>query len=69
MPGAHSIELSYPAVVASQVSLTQRLVRWQEEFMKEHESSFAMTKEQNWEYSLVKIAVGCVTDRLFLNYN
>ena len=37
--------------------------------MKEHESSFTMTKEQHWEYSLVKIAVGCVTDRLFLNYN
>ena len=28
-----------------------------------------MTETQHWEYSLVKIAVGCVTDRPFLNYN
>ena len=60
IPGAHSIELSYPSVLAGQVSLN---------FMMDHESSYAMTAFQPWEYSLVKIAVGCVTDRLFLNYS
>ena len=69
IPGAHSTELSYPSVLAGQVSLMQRLVRWQKDFMKPHESSFAMTEVQHWEYSLVKIAVGCVTDWLFLNYS
>ena len=33
--------------------------------MKPHEATFAMTEAQHWEYSLVKIAVGCVTDRLY----
>ena len=34
IPGAHCIELSYPEVLAGQVSLMQRIVRWQREFMK-----------------------------------
>ena len=32
-------------------------------------SCFAMTAAQHWEFSLVKIAVSCVTDRLLLNYS
>ena len=32
IPGADSIELSYPSVLAGQVSLMQRLVRWQKHF-------------------------------------
>ena len=37
--------------------------------MKPQNSDFAMAESQHWEYSLVKMAVGCVTDGLFLNYN
>ena len=62
IPGAHCIELSYPSVLAGQVSR-------QKDFTKGHESDFALSEFQYWEYSLVKIAVGCVTDRLFLNYS
>ena len=69
IPGAHCIELSYPSVLVGQVSLTQRIVRWQREQMKESESDFALSNFQHWEYSLVKIAIGCVTDQLFLSYN
>ena len=54
IPGMHSIELSYPAVLVGQVSLMHRLVRWQKQFMKERGSSFTMTNEQSWEYSLVE---------------
>ena len=67
--GAHCIELSYPEVLAGQVSLMQRIVRWQREFMKDSETDYALTTFQHWEYSLVKVALGCVTDRLFLSYN
>ena len=45
------------------------LSRWQKDFMKPREATFAVTEAQHWEYSLMKIAVGFVTDRLFLNYN
>ena len=69
IPGAHCIELSYPSVLVGQVSLMQRIVHWQKHFMKEGETDFALSTFQHWEYSLVKIAVGCVTDQLFLNYS
>ena len=37
--------------------------------MKDSETDYALTTFQHWEYSLVKVALGCVTDRLFLSYN
>ena len=37
--------------------------------MKDSETDYALTTFQHWEYSLVKVALGCVTDRLFLGYN
>ena len=69
IPGAHCIELSYPSVLVGQVSLMQRIVHWQREFMKDSETDYALTNFQHWEYSLVKVALGCVTDRLFLSYS
>ena len=69
IPGAHCIQLSYSEVLAGQVSLIQRIVKWQRELMKDSETNYALTNFQRWEYSLVKVAVGCVTDRLFLSYN
>ena len=69
IPVAHCIELSYPEVLAGQVSLTQRIVRWQREFMRDSETDYALTTFQHGEYSLVKIALGCVTDRPFLSCN
>ena len=37
--------------------------------MKVSETDYALTTFQHWEYSLVKVALGCVTDRLFLSYS
>ena len=49
--------------------LSGGIARWQKDFTKGHESDFALSEFQYWEYSLAKIAVGCITDRLFLNYS